>query len=143
MEQRSIEVVNAYFRMIDYPHAKQVFRVRRWAKNVKTGKESVEHAYGITSADAEKASPQQLLEWNRGHWAVESKNHYRRDVTFGEDRSTVRVGSGPANSAVCNNIALAVILGRKKEFESVPAAARHFSQNRGDAFCAIELSPRE
>ena len=141
IEQRSIEVINAYFRMIDYPHAKQVFRVRRWAKNVKTGKESVEHAYGITSADAEKASPQQLLEWNRGHWAVESKNHYRRDVTFGEDRSTVRVGSGPANSAVCNNIALAVILGQKKEFDSVPAAARHFSQNRGDAFRAIGLSP--
>ncbi len=38
MEQRSIDVMNAHFRMIDYPHAKQVFRVRRWAKNVKTGK---------------------------------------------------------------------------------------------------------
>lgn len=115
--------------------------MRRCSKNVKTGKESVEYAYGITSADAEKASPKQLLEWNRGHWEVESKNHYRRDVTFGEDRSTVRVGSGPANSAVCSNIALAVILGQKKEFESVSSAARHFSQNRGDAFCATGLSP--
>ncbi len=140
IEQRSIEVMNAYFRMTDYQHVKQVFRVKRWAKNVKTGKQSIEYAYGITSADTEKASPQQLLEWNRGHWAVESKNHYRRDVTFNEDSSTMRVGSGPANNAVCNNIALAVILGQKRKFESVPEAIRHFSQNREEAFSAIGLS---
>ena len=140
IEQRSIEVMNAYFRMTDYQHVKQVFKVRRWAKNVKTGKESIEYAYGITSVDAEKASPQQLLEWNRGHWSVESKNHHRRDVTFNEDACTMRMGNAPANNAVCNNIALAVILGQKKDFQSVPEATRHFSQNKPDAFSAIGLS---
>ncbi len=141
IEQRSIEVMNAYFRMIDYPHVKQVFRVKRWAKNVKTGKESTEYAYAITSADTKKASPQQLLEWNRGHWAVESKNHHRRDVTFGEDACAMRAGSAPANNAVCNNIALAVILRQKRNFQSVAEALRHFSQNRAEAFSAIGLSP--
>lgn len=139
MEQRSIEVMNSYFRLTDYPHVKQVFKVRRWSKEVKTGKESTEYAYGITSVD--KASPQKLLEWNRGHWAVESKNHYRRDVTFGEDGSTTRVNNAPANNAVCNNIALAVILGHKRKFKSVPRAAQHFSQNREEALRAIGLSP--
>ena len=38
MEQRSIEVMDAYFRMINYPHTKQVFRIRCWRKDMKTKK---------------------------------------------------------------------------------------------------------
>ena len=135
IEQRSIEVMNAYFRMIDYPHVKQVFRVKRWAKNVKTGEESTEYAYGITSVDDKRATPEQLLSWNRGHWAVETKNHYIRDVTFGEDGCRSRVRSAPANNAVCANIALAVIFGRG--FRTAPEAIRHFVLNREDAFEAL------
>lgn len=141
IEQRSIKVMNSHFRLTDYPHVKQVFKVRRWSKDTKTGKESLEDAYGITSVNAENASPRKLLEWNRGHWAVESKNHYRRDVTFGEDGSPTRVNNGPANNAVCNNIALAVILGQKRKFKSVPRAVQHFSENREEALRAIGLSP--
>lgn len=135
IEQRSIEVMNAYFRMIDYPHVKQVFRVKRWAKNVKTGAQSTEYAYGITSVDDKRATPEQLLSWNRGHWAVETKNHYVRDVTFGEDGCRSRVRCAPANNAVCANIALAVIFGRG--FRSAPEATRHFVLNREDAFEAL------
>ena len=32
------------------------------------------HHLGVST----EASPEQLLAWNRGHWAVESKNHQRR-----------------------------------------------------------------
>ena len=34
-----------------------------------------------SSLAATCATPQQLLAWNRGHWAIESKNHHRRDKT--------------------------------------------------------------
>ncbi len=132
VEQRSIEVMNAYFRMIDYPHVKQVFRVKRRTKNVKTGARSTEYAYGITSVDDKRASAEQLLSWNRGHWAVEAKNHYIRDVTFGEDGCRSRVRCAPANNAVCANIALAIIFGRG--FSTAPEAIRHFVLNREDAF---------
>ncbi len=43
----------------------------------------------MTSVKAERASPQQLLAWNRGHWVVES-HHHVRDATFREDDSMLR-----------------------------------------------------
>ncbi len=46
----------------------------------------------------------------RGHWRVESANHYRRDKVFGEAASRVRTGHGPANNAALNNLALALLL---------------------------------
>lgn len=55
--------------------------------------ESTEICYGITSVSTlpeREANAQELLRAFRGHWAVESKNHYCRDVTYGEDRSPVK-----------------------------------------------------
>ena len=63
---------------------KQAFRVTRTRKHVKSGKTSLEHAYGITSLSEREASPERLLALNRGHWAVENKNHRRRDTAFRE-----------------------------------------------------------
>ena len=51
---------------------------------------------------------------SRGHWAVESKNHQRRDKTLGEDACLARCGFAPANRATCNNIVLAVILHHRR-----------------------------
>jgi len=55
--------------------------------------ESKDLCYGISSVPAlseREANGLELLKAFRGHWAVESKNHYRRDVTYGEDRSPVK-----------------------------------------------------
>lgn len=30
----------------------------------------------------------------RGHWGIENRNHYVRDVTFGEDNSRIRINPG-------------------------------------------------
>lgn len=135
MERRSIEVMDAYRRMINYPCVKQVFRVRRWRKDMKTRKQTVEYAFGITSVDKRRGTPEQLLAWNRGHWSVETRNHLIRDTTFGEDRCLSRVGGAPANNAACANIALAVIFHNK--FKSAAEATRHFALNREAAFEAL------
>ena len=135
MEQRSIEVMDAYFRMINYPHAKQVLRIRRLRKDMKTKKETVEYALGITSVDSARGTPEQLLAWNRGHWSVENKNHYIRDKTFGEDKCTSRVRNAPANNAICANIALAVIF--HKGFTSAAKALRRFKLNKQEVFEAM------
>ncbi len=99
------------------------------------GTESTEYAYCITSVDDKRATPEQLLSWNRGHWAVETKNHYIRDVTFGEDGCRSRVRCAPSNNAVCANIALAIIFG--KGFRTAPEATRHFVLHREEAFKAL------
>ena len=35
----------------------------------------------------------------RGHWGIENKLHYVRDVTYGEDASRVRTKNAPQNMA--------------------------------------------
>ena len=121
--------------LASFAHARQAFRVVRERTVVKTGAPSAETAYGITSAPAERAGPDRLLAWNRGHWQVENGNHYRRDATFGEDASRIRARHAPANNATLNNIALAVVFHRG--FRYVPEANSHFMMRRGDALDAI------
>ena len=58
------------------------------------GKVSQETRYFITSA-RERADAGTLLRWARGHWSIENRSHYVRDVTLGEDASRIRKGGGP------------------------------------------------
>lgn len=67
-----------------------------------------------------------LLAIVRGHWSIENRSHWVRDVTFDEDRSQVRTKAGPRTMATLRNIAVAVA--RKLEFPYVPAAIRSFAR---------------
>jgi predicted transposase YbfD/YdcC len=72
--------------------ASQVFAIEPEVIS-KTFKASKELCYGITSTPAcadPKLNANRLLQTYRGHWSVECKNHYRRDVTYQEDRSPVK-----------------------------------------------------
>ncbi|MGL5867299.1 MAG: hypothetical protein ACRCYX_15760 [Dermatophilaceae bacterium] len=46
----------------------------------------------ITSADTHLAALAALAAWVHGHWSVENKLHYVRDVAYREDASRVRTG---------------------------------------------------
>lgn len=70
------------------------------------GTVSREVAYAITSVPKEEADAVTLLGWWRGHWGIENRSHYVRDVTMGEDASRVRTGSGPQVLAACRNAAI-------------------------------------
>ena len=48
---------------------------------------SSETAYYLTSLPAALAGPAELDRLVRGHWGIENRVHYVRDVTFDEDRS--------------------------------------------------------
>ena len=70
------------------------------------GAVSSETRYFVTSAARKLAGAGQLLQWARGHWSIENRCHYVRDVTFGEDASRVRKGSGPQVMAAIRNAAI-------------------------------------
>jgi hypothetical protein len=42
-----------------------------------------------------QAKPAQLAASIRRHWHIENKIHWVRDVTYDEDRSQIRTGTGP------------------------------------------------
>lgn len=89
---------------------------------MKSGKTQRETAYLITSLSPQQAGPQRLLELNRGHWEIENRNHWVRDVTFDEDRSQIRTGTGPHLMACLRNFAISLL--RLAKYENIAAALR-------------------
>jgi hypothetical protein len=63
----------------------------------------------VTSLTPEQASAKRLLELNRGHWEIENRSHWVRDVTFAEDHSQVRTGAGPRMMATLRNLAIGLL----------------------------------
>jgi hypothetical protein len=59
----------------------------------------------FSSRPAAKMNASQLQGFRRGHWGIESI-HYVRDVTFGEDASTVCIGHAPQNLAALRNLVI-------------------------------------
>ena len=110
IECRRIQTITPLPGTVKYPHVAQIFRIVRERETVKTGEKSTEIVYGITSVPANRGTPENLLAWNRGHWSVENLNHRVRDVNFGEDACLSRTTHAPTNGALCNCIALALIL---------------------------------
>ena len=78
-----------------WPGIAQAFVVERWFWKKKQQVGHRELVYGVTSLTREQAGPADLLRLVRGHWKVETRSPYIRDVTFGEDASLVRTGRLP------------------------------------------------
>ena len=107
-ESRSIKVLDLDGHPIQalFPHAKRAIKVVRRRRCRRTGKQSVETVYAVTSLDYRQADPGLLAVWIRGHWGIENRVHHVRDVTQSEDRSHIRAGSGPHVLAALRNTAL-------------------------------------
>lgn len=73
------------------------------------GQETREVEYAITSAGPGWADAAALLACWRGHWGIENRVHWVRDVTMGEDASRIRVGSAPEAMAGLRNAAISVL----------------------------------
>ena len=118
------------------PHRRQVFRIERERKVLRTGKTTTETAFGITSLGPERAQSSELLALNRGHWAIENRLHYVRDFTYDEDRNRVRAKSLRRNLASLTNAAISIVRldGR---FPYMPQAQRHFAARQGDAMSQV------
>ena len=110
-----------------YPLAdiEQVFRLERRFIDLKTGEITTQTCYGLTSLSSDQASPEQLLDYVRAYWGIENDLHYRRDVTFKEDRCRLRIGHAVRTMATLNNIVLALIL--RQGYSNVPEAIRKFA----------------
>ena len=74
-----------------WPHLQQVCRLER--QRVVKGKKQVAVSYAISSLPATDADARRLLSLSRGHWGIENRLHWVRDVTF--DETALRCALGP------------------------------------------------
>lgn len=121
---RTIKVVSAPT-WVNFPGASQVAQVRRTVTT--KGKKTVEVVYLITSADPASAPPAVLAAWVQGHWSIENRLHYVRDVTFAEDDSQVRTGPTPRIMATLRNTVISLL--RRAGWDNIARALRHHARD--------------
>ena len=124
---RKIQTSTALNDYIEFPYVAQVCRIQRITYKLNGELMRSEVAYGITSLSPEKADAKRLLSLNRGHWCIENRLHWVRDVTFDEDRSQVRVGEGPRVMATLRNLAISLF--RLHEVKNTAQALRKCGRN--------------
>jgi predicted transposase YbfD/YdcC len=112
---------------IGFPGAVQVLQLTRAITERKTGKSHTETVYAITSMSVTDAKPAQIASWLRGHWAIEDRLHWVRDVTYNEDHSQTRTGSGPQVMATLRNTAISML--RLNGHDNIAKALRHNARN--------------
>lgn len=81
----------------NWPGLKQVCRLTR--TTFRNGQSTTEIQYAITSVPRSLAGAGELLSWWHGHWGIENRSHYVRDVTLQEDACRIRTGHAPQNFA--------------------------------------------
>ncbi len=118
---------------LDWPGVAQVFRIERtWRVH---GQPKRARHYGITSLSPEGGSPDRLLALKRGHWAIENRLHWRKDVTFGEDASLIHAGQGPTVMALLRDAAITLL--HHHGVRQVAARLRAHGQQPEDAIALV------
>lgn len=134
-EVRSIKVtteMNTYLAP-GWPYIAQVAQLRRSV--TKADKITTEVVYLITTLSPAKASPQRLLDLVRGHWSIENRLHYVRDVSFREDRSRLRTGNAPQIMAALRNLAITLI--HRSGSSQIAATRHHFASCPHEALALL------
>lgn len=122
---------------LPFPHAGQALQIVRRRRTVRTGKVSLERVYALTSLAAHQANAADLAERVRGHWAIENREHYVRDVTFGEDASRVRTGSAPRAMASLRNLAIGAL--RLAGRDNIAEGLRHHGRDMARPLATLGL----
>jgi predicted transposase YbfD/YdcC len=119
-DRRTIRVLDAP-EDLGFPGAAQVFLLERYTTRTvrkrpkgsrRYTKQTVHSAVavlGVTSLSAREAAPEHVAGYVRGHWAIENKIHWVRDVTFREDASQVRTAPRFRVMATLRNLAIGLI----------------------------------
>lgn len=136
-EERTLLGSTALNGYLDWPGLGQVCTVERVV--ARAGGTTRERAYAVTSLPPGRAGPGRLLALWRGHWGIENRLHWVRDVTFDEDRCQVRTGAGPQVMAALRNTAIGAL--RRAGHANVAAALRRHAGHPREALTLLGLAP--
>jgi predicted transposase YbfD/YdcC len=136
VETRRLWASAALSGYLDWPGLQQVALVERVCR--RRGVRTRQVRAVITSLGP--ATPAAtLLAQVRGHWAIENRLHWVRDVTLGEDASQVRRGAAPQVLATLRNCVIALL--RHAGATNLAAALRHGAWCPGAALTLLGLVP--
>ncbi len=122
---------------IGFPHARLAGRIVRNRTETATGETTQEIVYVVTSLGWSDIAPADLATLVRGHWSIENKVHWVRDLTFDEDHSTVRTGTLPQLMATLRNTAIGLLRLRGKH-TNIAAATRSLGRQTGQLLDLID-----
>jgi len=137
IEVRKIQTSTLLNDYVTFPYVAQVFRIERITSDLQGKLIHQEMVYGVTSLSVEKADPQRLLTLNRGHWCIENRLHWVRDVTFDEDRSQIRVLKGPQVMATLRNLVISLF--RLNNKQNIAQTLRQCGRNVERALAYLGL----
>jgi hypothetical protein len=134
-ERRTLTATTALNGYPDWPGVGQVGQVESEVE--RDGRRTTETRYFITSVPRAVAGAAGLLSWSRGHWTIENRSHYVRDVSLGEDASRIRKGSGPQVMAALRNLAIGFL--RSTGADNIAAAMRRNAARVGELFTKLGI----
>jgi len=135
-EIRTIQVLPAPAGI--FPHAAQAFLVERHVADLHGNPKSDIAALGITSMSPQRGTPAAIAVHVRGHWGIENKLHYVRDVSYGEDASRVRTKNAPQNMASIRNLTIGTL--RADGWTNIAAGLRWTSRNYLNPLSLLKLA---
>lgn len=124
---------------LDWPGLAQVLVIERawWERGERHGAVR----YAITSLPAEVADADRLLALVRGHWQIENGLHYVKDVTLGEDRSTIRKGNGASVMAILRDTVVSVL--HRAGWRTIAERLRYYCGHPQEVFALLGIPLNE
>ena len=139
LETRKLECTTGDCPYLGWPGVTHVIRRTCTRTVLKTGKTTTTVTYGLTNLRRGETSAALLERLWRGHWSIESRSHYVRDVTLGEDSNHMHTGHAPEALAALRNGLLA--LWRRAGWTNIADAVRATAASVASALAFIGAAP--
>jgi predicted transposase YbfD/YdcC len=140
LETRTLTCTDDLDDYLRWPGVQQVLRRECERVTLKTGVVTRAVTYALTSLRASVGTPEVLAALWRGHWTIENRRHYVRDVTLGEDACQVHSGQAPQALAALRNAVISLL--RWAGWHNIAAGLRHYSTSVHDALTLIGVPHR-
>ena len=123
-ERRTVSVLGSPGEVADeWTGLHRVIHVERQV--FRAGKDTLAHHYYISSLDSDDA--EMFARGIRGHWSIENRLHWVKDVIQHEDDSGIKKGNGVETLSILKN--MAINISRELGFDSIQGATIHFASN--------------
>ena len=123
-----------------WPGLEQVMKIERTVIQKKSGQQSTEKCLCNNELDEKTSRVEELLKMLRGHWHIENKSHWVRDVTYDEDRFTGQTRQHPPGNG--GNEKWGYWVDALSGESNIAAACRKFAAQPWSALALIGINPQ-